>query len=166
MAFGTTNKLTLMFFVKAPNLGWGLMTSSGTYAEFAMGPCTRGPPDLASRGDADLPPLSGAATKSPTPMRGKQVIVGAISPGRNTLRMRLRRRRMLRSTYAPNDTRIKEAPTLDGAGDTKAKTFKHLSCAVARSPAASMNFVLVEHSHVSCRTSVGVNHKLVTCDAL
>ena len=106
--------LTRMFLVRAPNRGWGLITASGMYAEFATGPRTchfdgGGVTDL-DGDDGALTPTSagvaaggspsGRATKSPTPMSGKHVIVGATSPGRSTLRMRLRRRRMLRSTLA------------------------------------------------------------------
>ncbi len=87
---------------------------SGMYAEFATCPRTCHVLVVEDDGDRDLPPsastagalgvsgasgASGYATKSPTPMSGKHVIVGATSPGRSTLSMRLRRRRMLRSTW-------------------------------------------------------------------
>lgn len=80
------------------------MMSSGTYAEFATGPRTCIPLDEACRGGTAWSPVrSGGETKSPTPISGKQVIVGATSPGRRTLRIRFRRRRMLRSTFARKD---------------------------------------------------------------
>lgn len=90
--------LTRMFFVRAPNRGCGLITTSGMYAEFATGPRTCHLEDgLSLESEADGGTVD-EATKSPTPMSGKQVIVGATSPGRRTLRIRLRRRRILRST--------------------------------------------------------------------
>lgn len=106
--------LTRMFFVSAPNRGCGLMMASGMYAEFATGPRTchfdaplhwpclgeGGPPGAVVRGEGAAAPSAPepSATKSPTPMSGKHVIVGATSPGRSTLRIRLRRSRILRST--------------------------------------------------------------------
>lgn len=77
--------------------------ASGTYAEFATGPRTCHFDASLARGEVEEDSAAEEgepATKSPTPMSGKHVIVGATSPGWSTLRIRLRRSRILRSTLS------------------------------------------------------------------
>mmetsp|Transcript_24757 Transcript_24757/g.62251 ORF Transcript_24757/g.62251 Transcript_24757/m.62251 type:complete len:354 (-) Transcript_24757:158-1219(-) len=77
-----------MFFVSVLNLACGKVISSGTYFDFATGP----PTFSTSR-------RSGVFQNSPTPSRGKQAKVGAISSGRRCASSRERLNRMLSSTF-------------------------------------------------------------------